>query len=54
MGDYGDQIPVNDRWAIVAYLKALQLSRDANLNDVPADQRRRLSGTNQMQEGVSR
>jgi hypothetical protein len=24
MGPYGNQIPVNDRWAIVAYVKALQ------------------------------
>lgn len=51
MGDYGDQIPVRDRWAIVAYLRALQLSRDANLNDVPADQRGQLSGANQPPPG---
>ncbi len=37
MPDHGDQIPVNDRWAIVAYLRALQLSRDANVSDVPPD-----------------
>jgi mono/diheme cytochrome c family protein len=42
MGDYGDQVPVEDRWAIVAYIRALQLSRDASLNDVPADARDRL------------
>jgi hypothetical protein len=42
MGDYGDQIPVNDRWAIVAYLRALQFSRNASLNDVPEDERGRL------------
>ena len=47
MGDYGDQIPVNDRWAIVAYVKALQLSRDATLNDVPTARRAQLSGGNQ-------
>ncbi len=44
MGDYGDQVPVNDRWAIVAYVRALQLSRDASLNDVPPDHRAQLSG----------
>lgn len=53
MGDYGDQIPVNDRWAIVAYVRALQLSRDATMNDVPADQRGELSGENHAQPGAA-
>lgn len=39
MAAYGTQIPVEDRWAIVAYIRALQLSRNADLSDVPADQR---------------
>lgn len=52
MGDYGDQIPVNDRWAIVAYVKALQLSRDATLSDVPVDQRGHLE--TQPQTGAPR
>lgn len=42
MGDYGDQVPVDDRWAIVAYIRALQLSRDATLADVPAGDRSQL------------
>ncbi len=42
MPDHGDQIPVDDRWAIVAYLRALQLSRGASLADVPAGQRSEL------------
>jgi hypothetical protein len=42
MPDYQTQIPVNDRWAIVAYLKALQLSSYAPLEDVPAADRGRL------------
>ena len=54
MGDYGDQIPVNDRWAIVAYVKALQLSRDATVNDVPADQRGELIAGSQPQTGTPR
>lgn len=46
MGDYDDQIQnVNDRWAIVAYIKALQLSRGAPLTDVPVDQRRQLNAS---------
>ncbi|MSR28667.1 MAG: cytochrome c [Phycisphaerales bacterium] len=39
MAGYQSQIPVEDRWAIVAYVKALQRSQDAALNDVPTDKR---------------
>jgi mono/diheme cytochrome c family protein len=42
MYDYGDRIEVNDRWAITAYLRALQLSQNAKLDDVPAGERERL------------
>ena len=44
MPDYRDQVPTADRWAIVAYLRALQLSRSATLSDVPASQRGQLEG----------
>ncbi|MBZ5618774.1 MAG: cytochrome c [Acidobacteriia bacterium] len=37
------QIQARDRWAIVAYVRALQLSQNASLNDVPADARAQLS-----------
>ena len=40
MPAYGKQIPVLDRWAIVAYVKALQRSQDARPADVPQDQQR--------------
>jgi len=39
MPAYGDQIPVEDRWAIVAYVRALQLRSDAPLEMVPVEQR---------------
>jgi len=39
MGAYGPLVPTEDRWAIVAYLRALQLSRLGSLDDLPADQR---------------
>ena len=39
MPDYAAQVPVKDRWAIVAYIRALQLSQHASLDDVPADMR---------------
>lgn len=42
MPDYDDQIPVEDRWAIVAFLRALELSRQATLADVPSEARAQL------------
>ena len=37
MPGYGSQISTQDRWAIVAYLRALQLSQHAPASAVPAD-----------------
>jgi mono/diheme cytochrome c family protein len=37
MPGYGDLIPVEDRWAILLYLRALQQSRRAELQDVPTE-----------------
>ena len=42
MPSYREQIPTKDRWAIVAYLRALQLSQGATLADVPADKKAEL------------
>lgn len=39
MPAYGDQIPPHDRWAIVLYVRALQKSRMASLDDVPENLR---------------
>ena len=39
MPDYASQIAPRDRWAIVAYIRALQLSQDATAADVPAGQK---------------
>jgi hypothetical protein len=39
MGAYGPVVPIEDRWAIIAYLRVLQRSQLANLDDVPAPQR---------------
>ena len=38
MPDYASQIPPEDRWKIVAYIRALQLSQNATRADVPAGQ----------------
>lgn len=37
MPSYAARIPVEDRWAIVAYIRALQLSRNVDAAEVPAD-----------------
>jgi mono/diheme cytochrome c family protein len=39
MPDYASQIPVRDRWSIIAYVRALQLSQNATRSDVPAGQK---------------
>jgi mono/diheme cytochrome c family protein len=42
MPGYKAQIPVEDRWKIVLYLRALQRSQNATIDDVPADKRQSL------------
>jgi mono/diheme cytochrome c family protein len=42
MPDYAQQIPPADRWAIAAYVKALQLSQHAASGDLTAEERARL------------
>jgi len=42
MPDYAQQIGVDDRWKIIAYIRALQLSQHATPADVPADIRSKL------------
>ncbi len=44
MPPYASMIAVEDRWAIVAYIRALQLSRNATISDVPDRERERLEG----------
>jgi hypothetical protein len=44
MPSYKNRIPPSDRWAITAYVRALQLSQQAPLSDVPEAERRRLLG----------
>ncbi|MGH7790085.1 MAG: c-type cytochrome [Candidatus Binatia bacterium] len=45
MPTYAPQVPVKDRWAIVAYIRALQLSQHATLADVPEEDRALLGAT---------
>src|SRR5205085_3936087 len=45
MASYASRVPVDDRWRIIAYIRALQLSQNATMADVPPDQRAKLSLT---------
>ena len=45
MSDYASQVPVEDRWAIVAYVRALQLSQYAPAAVVPADHHAELEAS---------
>ncbi|HST52810.1 MAG TPA: cytochrome c [Pyrinomonadaceae bacterium] len=45
MPDYGAQVAPEDRWKIIAYIRALQLTRRMKMNDLsPEDQQKVLSG----------
>jgi hypothetical protein len=42
MPDYAAQITERDRWAIVAYLRALQISQQSTVANVPPEERQKL------------
>jgi mono/diheme cytochrome c family protein len=44
MPPYGPQIPTRDRWAIVGYIRALQLSQDAPESALTPEERAKLGG----------
>ena len=44
MFSYANRVPPDDRWAIAAYIRALQLSHHATLADVPPGERAKLEG----------
>jgi mono/diheme cytochrome c family protein len=43
MHSYASRVEPRDRWAIAAYIRVLQVSRSATINDVPSDQRGALA-----------
>jgi len=45
MYSYAERVEPSDRWAIAAYIRALQLSRHATLDDVPEQNRASLETT---------
>ena len=42
MPGYASQISTKDRWAIVAYVRALQASQNASIDDLPSDKRNEI------------
>ncbi len=44
MYSYANRIPPEDRWAVVAYVRALQLSQYADVDDLSAEERQQLGG----------
>jgi mono/diheme cytochrome c family protein len=44
MYPYGYRVAPRDRWAIIAYVRALQLSRQASISDVSEEERQKLLG----------
>lgn len=47
MSSYASQIPVDDRWAIVAYVRTLQLSQHAPLGALPESDRQAIEASAQ-------
>ena len=43
MGAYGEKLSPEDRWAVIAYVRALQASRQATLDEIPLPERERLA-----------
>jgi mono/diheme cytochrome c family protein len=54
MPPYAQQVPPEDRWAVVAYIRALQLSQDAPAADVPEGERGRTPVAPELPKGPMR
>jgi len=44
MYSYANRVSVEDRWAIAAYIRALQLSRNVRVDELPVGERAKLEG----------
>jgi mono/diheme cytochrome c family protein len=49
MQSYADKVAPDDRWAVAAYIRALQLSQHATINDAPPEERAKLQSGGQKQ-----
>jgi hypothetical protein len=45
MPSYANQLSEHDRWAVIAYIRALQFSRNARLDELPAQDREKMKDT---------
>jgi hypothetical protein len=52
MYSYGERITPRDRWAIIAYVRALQLSRNAQARDLPESLRQKLNSGGESSGGA--
>jgi hypothetical protein len=52
MYSYSERIPPRDRWAIIAYIRALQLSRNAKVSDLPEDLRQKVANAGETDKGA--
>jgi len=52
MYSYSERIAPRDRWAIIAYLRALQLSRNAKVSDLPENLRQKLANSGESSGGA--
>ena len=50
MYSYNDRVNPSDRWAIAAYIRALQLSQGANLSELPDSDQRRIQQIIEVEE----
>ena len=53
MYSYAARVEPADRWRIAAYIRVLQLSQNAKIDDVPAAERQKLGGTSAQQASTS-
>ena len=51
MPSYAEQIPAEDRWKIIAYIRALQLSRSLKMDELTAEERGKVEGGAQREAG---
>lgn len=54
MLNYASQVQPRDRWAIIAYIRALQYSENANVSDLPAEARNRLPAAGTQPTGAEK
>lgn len=52
MSAYSDKLSPEDRWKVAAYIRALQLSQRANVNDVPSGDRAKLDAAPEGKNGA--